>query len=102
MDEQIKNGQIGEQAKRWINIRMDEQSDRWIDRQLSNKWTDIWTTLQRLWSPYHNIYIIVSLYSCIVMIGLPYPNIKSPELNEKMNYLNSTQVNKLTIKYFCI
>ena len=36
------------------------------------------------------------------MIGLPYPNIKSPELNEKMDYLNSTQVNKLTTKCFCI
>ncbi len=29
---------------------------------------------------------------CVVMIGLPYPNIKSPELNEKLEYLNSTQV----------
>ncbi|XP_077984674.1 ATP-dependent DNA helicase DDX11-like [Glandiceps talaboti] len=27
---------------------------------------------------------------CIVMVGLPYPNIKSPELKEKMDYLNST------------
>ncbi|XP_013788023.1 ATP-dependent DNA helicase DDX11-like [Limulus polyphemus] len=25
---------------------------------------------------------------CVVMIGLPYPNIKSPELQEKINYLN--------------
>ena len=29
---------------------------------------------------------------CVVMVGLPYPNIKSPELNEKINYLNSTMV----------
>lgn len=29
---------------------------------------------------------------CILMVGLPYPNLKSPELNEKMDYLNSTQV----------
>ena len=36
------------------------------------------------------------------MIELPYPNIKSHELNEKMDYLNSTQVNKFTTKYFCI
>ncbi|KAH9519884.1 DEAD H (Asp-Glu-Ala-Asp His) box helicase 11 [Bulinus truncatus] len=27
---------------------------------------------------------------CVMMIGLPYPNIHSPELKEKMNYLNST------------
>ncbi|XP_023236750.1 ATP-dependent DNA helicase DDX11-like [Centruroides sculpturatus] len=26
---------------------------------------------------------------CIVMVGLPYPNINSPELKEKMNYLNT-------------
>ncbi len=26
------------------------------------------------------------------MVGLPYPNIKSPELVEKMEYLNSTLV----------
>lgn len=26
------------------------------------------------------------------MVGLPYPNITSPELKEKMDYLNSTQV----------
>ncbi|XP_070554012.1 ATP-dependent DNA helicase DDX11-like isoform X2 [Ptychodera flava] len=27
---------------------------------------------------------------CVVMVGLPYPNVKSPELKEKMDYLNST------------
>ncbi|XP_076364915.1 ATP-dependent DNA helicase DDX11 [Tachypleus tridentatus] len=27
---------------------------------------------------------------CVVMIGLPYPNIKSPELQEKINYLNKS------------
>ncbi|CAH1268165.1 DDX11 [Branchiostoma lanceolatum] len=27
---------------------------------------------------------------CVVMIGLPYPNIKSPELKEKMDYLDAT------------
>ncbi|XP_064636727.1 ATP-dependent DNA helicase DDX11-like [Lineus longissimus] len=26
---------------------------------------------------------------CVVMVGLPYPNIKSPELKEKMDYLNA-------------
>ena len=29
---------------------------------------------------------------CIVMVGLPYPNIKSPELNEKIQYLNANMV----------
>ncbi|KAK3108683.1 hypothetical protein FSP39_013288 [Pinctada imbricata] len=26
---------------------------------------------------------------CVIMIGMPYPNIKSPELQEKMEYLNT-------------
>lgn len=25
---------------------------------------------------------------CVVMVGMPYPNIKSPELQEKMSYLD--------------
>lgn len=25
-----------------------------------------------------------------MVIGMPYPNVKSPELQEKMNYLNQT------------
>ncbi|KAJ8373528.1 hypothetical protein SKAU_G00041080 [Synaphobranchus kaupii] len=29
---------------------------------------------------------------CIVMVGMPYPNIKSPELQEKMAYLDRTMV----------
>ncbi len=28
------------------------------------------------------------------MVGLPYPNITSPELKEKMAYLNSTMVSQ--------
>ncbi|KAK6621073.1 hypothetical protein RUM43_011379 [Polyplax serrata] len=27
---------------------------------------------------------------CVIVVGLPYPNLTSPELKEKMNYLNST------------
>ena len=27
---------------------------------------------------------------CVVMVGLPYPNIYSPELKEKMTYLDAT------------
>ncbi|KPJ06016.1 Putative ATP-dependent RNA helicase DDX11-like protein 8 [Papilio machaon] len=27
---------------------------------------------------------------CVIVIGMPYPNVKSPELQEKMNYLNRT------------
>lgn len=29
---------------------------------------------------------------CVIVIGLPYPNIKSAELQEKMNYLNNHMV----------
>ena len=31
------------------------------------------------------------------MVGLPYPNIKSPELAEKMQYLNSTLASDLHV-----
>ncbi|KAL4706903.1 hypothetical protein ACJJTC_012362 [Scirpophaga incertulas] len=27
---------------------------------------------------------------CVIVVGMPYPNIKSPELQEKMNYLNKS------------
>ena len=33
------------------------------------------------------------------MVGLPYPNIKSPELIEKMEYLNSTQVYNICLLF---
>uniref|UniRef100_A0A8C8UHM7 ATP-dependent helicase C-terminal domain-containing protein n=1 Tax=Peromyscus maniculatus bairdii TaxID=230844 RepID=A0A8C8UHM7_PERMB len=29
---------------------------------------------------------------CVVMVGMPYPNLKSPELQEKMAYLDQTLV----------
>lgn len=32
---------------------------------------------------------------CVVVVGLPYPNLTSPELKEKMNYLNTTIVSNL-------
>lgn len=35
---------------------------------------------------------------CVVMIGLPYPNTHSPELKEKMEYLNKYVV---CIKRIC-
>ena len=35
---------------------------------------------------------LICRYRCVVMVGLPYPNITSPELKEKMEYLNSTMV----------
>ncbi|XP_075971830.1 ATP-dependent DNA helicase DDX11 [Anticarsia gemmatalis] len=28
---------------------------------------------------------------CVMVVGMPYPNVKSPELQEKMNYLNKTE-----------
>lgn len=34
----------------------------------------------------------VTVYRCVVMVGMPYPNIKSPELQEKMAYLDQTLV----------
>jgi chromosome transmission fidelity protein 1 len=53
---------------------------------------------------YYHIFIIIGgklseglnfsddLGRCVIVIGLPYPNIKSAELQEKMNYLNSHMV----------
>lgn len=29
---------------------------------------------------------------CVIMVGMPYPNIKSPELQEKMAWLDKTMV----------
>lgn len=31
---------------------------------------------------------------CIVMVGMPYPNVKSPELQEKMAYLDKHLVSR--------
>ena len=39
---------------------------------------------------------------CVVMVGMPYPNIKSPELQEKMSYLDKHLVRLLTNSPHCI
>lgn len=36
-------------------------------------------------------------YRCVVMVGMPYPNIKSPELQEKMAYLDQTLVSTCSV-----
>jgi len=40
---------------------------------------------------------------CVVMVGLPYPNIYSPELKEKMTYLDATLGVRfsLCVDYLC-
>lgn len=35
---------------------------------------------------------------CVVMVGMPYPNIKSPELQEKMAYLDQTLVSTSSVQ----
>ena len=32
------------------------------------------------------------LSRCVIVVGLPYPSVKSAELREKMDYLNSHMV----------
>ena len=42
----------------------------------------------------HSVYNIIrgTYFRCVLMVGLPYPNMTSPELKEKMDYLNKTMV----------
>lgn len=42
----------------------------------------------------NEIYNYVCVFRCIVMVGMPYPNIKSPELQEKMAYLDKHMVRR--------
>ena len=51
----------------------------------------------QLWNVYKvRLYCILS-NRCIVMVGLPYPNLKSPELKEKMDYLNANMVSGILL-----
>lgn len=34
---------------------------------------------------------------CVVMVGMPYPNIRSPELQEKMSYLDKHLVRPFNV-----
>lgn len=35
---------------------------------------------------------------CVIVVGLPYPNLINPELKEKMNYLNQAVVSQFFIR----
>ena len=54
------------------------------------------TSQIQLHKPLYYVIIVIVLLSscfrCVVMVGLPYPNLKSPELKEKMEYLNAHMV----------
>lgn len=40
-----------------------------------------------------------NLGRCVIVIGMPYPNIKSPELQEKMTFMNKRDPGTGTIYY---
>lgn len=42
------------------------------------------------------LFAFMDVFRCIVMVGMPYPNIKSPELQEKMAYLDKHMVRRPT------
>ena len=55
------------------------------------------TIVLAFWKQNVNLAIfLILIFRCVVMVGLPYANIKSPELKEKMDYLNATMVSSLT------